>query len=198
MVVCITGGAGTGKSYVCNILKSRYGITILDSDSITKSLYRKNGRVLKEIVNIFGKDCLDETGHLNRPRLAEIVFNDKEDLEKLNRLTHPATFDIISKKIKGYKGVKNNLILVESAIAHRSGYTDFCDEFWYVSAPLEERIERLKNSRDYSLEKINSIFNSQDNEEFFEKNCDYVINNSASDSKSLENQLDKLVKRFIK
>ena len=71
-------------------------------------------------------------------------------------------------------------VFIESAIILECGYTDICDEFWYVSAPLEERIRRLKAARGYTDEKIAAIMSNQKQDKEFEKQCDIVLVNDGN------------------
>ncbi|MDD6102920.1 MAG: dephospho-CoA kinase [Clostridiales bacterium] len=199
MVVCITGGAGSGKSYVCDILKNDFNISVIDSDSVTKSLYEPGSEVYKRIIEYFGEKCIDEDGRIDRQYLSGVVFNNPDALKRLNEITHPATLRLIKKQTSGFKGRNDNIIVVESAIAHKSGYTSFCDEFWYVYAPEADRIHRLKNTRNYSDDKIAAIFMSQDDDAFFRDNCnEIIINSNDCDRSSLVSYIGQLIAKKIK
>lgn len=199
MVVCITGGAGSGKSYVCDILKNDFNISVIDSDSVTKSLYEPGSEVYKRIIEYFGEKCIDEDGRIDRQYLSGVVFNNPDALKRLNEITHPATLRLIKKQTSGFKGRNDNIIVVESAIAHKSGYTSFCDEFWYVYAPEADRIHRLKNTRNYSDDKITAIFMSQDDDAFFRDNCnEIIINSNDCDRSKLVSYIGQLIAKKIK
>jgi dephospho-CoA kinase len=177
MVIGLTGGAGSGKSFVSDIIKNKFGYPVIDSDSVTKELMNPGQKIYNQILEAFGRDLLDENQNIDRPRLASIVFNNQAKLLQLNSLTHPATVDEIRRRIKQYDNEGIRYIFVESAIPFEACYETFCDEFWYIRASAEDRAKRLKNTRGYSEEKIKSILNSQDNDEFFLKRCKRVIDN---------------------
>lgn len=187
--VCITGEAGAGKSHICSLLREEFGLTVLDSDSITRELMEPGGVVYNNVVESFGSDYLLEDGSINRAKLAELVFNDEEKLMLLNSLTHPATIDKLNELCSECYANGEELVIIESAIALDSGYDSFCDEFWYVSSDFETRRSRLLE-RGYTDEKISSITHSQRDKEFFLSNCDVVIDNS--DGKAREQLLDEL------
>lgn len=194
--VGLTGEAGSGKSYVCDILCRDFGIPVIDSDSVTKGLMMPGQAVYDSVVREFGREYLDEQGFIDRARLAALVFHDKEELLKLNSLTHPATIAEIDRRIRDFRQKGCRLVIVESAIALESGYENFCDEFWYVHAPEEDRKNRLLTARGYSEEKIDSILSAQKNEAFFRKYCTEVIENSQNASgEAVISQIEEIIRR---
>ena len=86
----ITGGIGSGKSYVSRIFKE-LGFSVYDADKQAKALYTSNSEVKQQVIASFGADIYTSSGELNRAKLAGIVFADKAKLEILNRIVHPAT-----------------------------------------------------------------------------------------------------------
>ena len=87
--VGITGGIGSGKTTVCKIFES-LGIPIYYADDRAKQLMIDDINIVEQIIDLFGKDAYFKDGSLNRAHLASIVFRDKEKLEKLNSIVHPA------------------------------------------------------------------------------------------------------------
>lgn len=87
MIIGITGSSGSGKSTVCEILKNKYGISVINADKIAKQLSKKGTDYLSDIVKQFGKEILLENGELNRQKLAEIIYTDTEKRNVLNRCT---------------------------------------------------------------------------------------------------------------
>ena len=90
------------------------------------------------------------------------------------------------------KANNKDYVFIESAIILECGYGDICDEFWYVSAPREERVRRLKESRGYSDAKIDAIMANQKEEEQFEQQCSVVLENDG-DLKKIFSQLKILL-----
>ena len=89
-VIGITGGVGSGKSQILEYLNSKYGATICMADEVARRLQKKGTECFDAIVAHFGEDILDEKGELDRPKLAEIVFSDNDELQVLNNIVHPA------------------------------------------------------------------------------------------------------------
>ena len=193
-VIGITGGIGSGKSLVANLLRDKYGAHILDTDRIAKEQMEPKGASYQAVVDYFGKDILSGNGLIDRSKLAAIVFNDKEKLLKLNDLTHPKVLLAVREEIQVIRDKKiAPYLVVETALMIESGYDFICDEVWYVHTPEEERRNRLKKERNYSDEKINCIFESQSKADAFRKRFLKVIEN-VGDKGKLEQQVEQLLK----
>lgn len=192
-VIGITGGIGSGKSLVADIMIRKHNAHFINTDKIAKDQMMPHGVSYKGVVEYFGKDILNEDGTIDRNKLSKIVFNDKEKLRKLNSLTHPNVLIDVKKEIEE-KRAENvvSYCIIETALMIESGYDIICDEVWYVHCPAEERRMRLKESRGYTDEKIDAIFESQCKEEEFFKKFNRVIYNDG-DIKYLEDQIEKLL-----
>ncbi len=197
-VIGITGGAGSGKSYVSQCIREHFGYPVIDSDSVARELMEPGGRAYMEVVDEFGTDILYEDGTINRGMLASIVFNDSEKLELLNRLTHPVTIATILDMIRDYEVQGLPVVFVESALADKAGYRSFCDELWLVHASEEVRAERLKRTRGYSDEKIQQVMSSQSTMEELLMCCARTIRNDENDNDSeLLEQLTTLLEDML-
>ncbi len=193
-VIGLTGGIGSGKSLVAKILKEKYGAVVLDTDSIAKQQMEPGGVSYQEIVDCFGKEILSEDGVIDRGRLAAIVFDDKEKRLKINEITHPKVLRYVKEEIRRY-GEEQRLpyLVVETALMIEAGYEYICNDVWYVFSPEEERRKRLIRERNYSDEKINTIFENQSKAEAFRARYAKVIENTG-DIIQLEQQVDNLLK----
>lgn len=183
-VIGLTGCAGSGKSYVCECAKQLLGIPVIDSDNECRRLQEPGQPVFDAIVREFGPSCLNGDGTLNRAGLASVVFSDRDALERLNAITHPATIERIREFLAEYEKKGEEFVLVESALAANAGYRSFCDELWLVYASDETRAERLRATRGYSDEKIAALFSSQVPQSSLFSVCDRVIDNDASIQRS--------------
>ena len=129
----ITGGAGTGKSEVIKMLQQNFGGCVIMSDEVARELMQKGNISYQLIVEYFGRDILMDDGEIDRKKLADHVFNNKEALEKLNSMTHPYVKEEIRKLIaEAEASGECRFVALESAILLECGYADICDEFWYV------------------------------------------------------------------
>lgn len=193
-VVGITGGVGSGKSEVLRILEEKFNCGIIRTDDVARDLCEPGEESYKLIVKAFGEEILDPEGYLDRPKLASIVFNDEGKLQVLNECTHPQVYDWVRKKVREWRTEgQYSMIAVEAALMEQLKEMGVCESLWYVYVKPEIRRERLRISRGYSEEKMNSIFSSQLPEEVFLNGCDVVIDNNL-DIENVENQLKQLCK----
>ena len=177
----ITGGAGTGKSEVIKMLQQNFGGCVIMSDEVARELMQKGNISYQLIVEYFGRDILMDDGEIDRKKLADHVFNNKEALEKLNSMTHPYVKDEIRKLIaEAEASGECRFVALESAILLECGYEDICDEFWYVYTKPEIRRQRMKETRNYSDEKVDSVMRNQQPDEVFFEQCSYVIKNNTT------------------
>lgn len=179
-VIGLTGGVGCGKSTVAKIIKENFRAAVLIADDIGAELMQPGQICYQEIVAEFGQDILMDDGTLDRKKIAAKVFADDVQLSVLNGIIHPRVKEYIYYEVEKIKAEKTkDYIFIESAIILECGYEDICDEFWYVSAPYEERVRRLKESRGYSDAKIEAIMSNQNEEEEFEKRCSIILENNG-------------------
>lgn len=189
----ITGGAGTGKSEVIKMLQQNFGGCVIMSDEVARELMQKGNISYQLIVEYFGRDILMDDGEIDRKKLADHVFNNKEALEKLNSMTHPYVKDEIRKLIaEAEASGECRFVALESAILLECGYEDICDEFWYVYTKPEIRRQRMKETRNYSDEKVDSVMRNQQPDEVFFKQCSFVIKNNTTLSDVYDQLKEKL------
>ena len=189
----ITGGAGTGKSEVIKMLQENFGGCVIMSDEVARELMQKGNISYQLIVEYFGRDILMDDGEIDRKKLADHVFNNKEALEKLNSMTHPYVKDEIRKLIaEAEASGECRFVALESAILLECGYEDICDEFWYVYTKPEIRRQRMKETRNYSDEKVDSVMRNQQPDEVFFKQGSFVIENNTTLSDVYDQLKEKL------
>ena len=193
-IIEITGGVGSGKSEVMKILQNEYCAYVIIADDIAKNLSAKGKEGYFAIVNHFGPAICKENREIDRKKLAEIVFCDKQELLALNGITHPLVRKAIETEIALVKSEqKYSMIAIEAALLIEANYFDICDEFWYVFTSEPVRRHRLKSLRNYSDEKIDNIFSSQLSEADFRRYCSRIIDNNG-DIQHLRGQLQILLK----
>lgn len=180
-VIGVTGGAGSGKSEVLHLLENEFGAHVIMADEVARKLSEKGGASYDAIVSYFGCGILDADEAIDRKKLAAIVFDHPNLLEKLNSFTHPMVKTAIEKEIADVRRVGEcSFIALEAALLIEAGYEDVCDEFWYVYTDEAIRRQRMKESRGYSDEKIDSIIRNQLTEGQFKKACQRIIVNNTT------------------
>ena len=182
--VVITGGIGSGKSYVAELFAKR-GIPVYDSDSRAKMLYAEVPGLMDKVEDAFGTRDLR--------KVASVVFEDKAKLAELESLVHPEVYADFERWKERQKNAP--FALFESAIILDRKYPEnFADAFIYVDAPLETRISRAMKRDSASREHIMDVISSQ-NMSPDDNRIDYIIDNNSSFSmEDLEKQIDKILK----
>ncbi len=179
-IIGITGGVGSGKSEVLNILENDYHAKIIQSDHVAHELMVPGAKSYDAIVYAFGNKILNDDQTINRPALGEIVFHDETKLSLLNSITHKNVDEEILARIDAFgKEEPDGLVVVESALLVGAGYEKKFDQLWYIYTREEVRYERLKASRGYSDEKIAQMIAKQQSEEQFKSMASHVIDNSG-------------------
>lgn len=174
--VGITGGIGSGKSTVCKVFET-LGIPVFYADDAAKEVMNEDEELKKNLLSFFGNDIYRE-GKLNRALLAQIVFNDKSKLEKLNSLVHPATL----KKYNDWKQEHSSgsYYLHEAAVLFEAGVAAQMDKIISVSAPEQLRIERVMKRDSVTAETVMVRMRNQWTDEQRNSNSDYIIYNDES------------------
>ena len=170
-IIGLTGGIGSGKSFVANVATMHFNVLHISTDEIARTQMLKGGVSYGRVIEEFSRytdDLLLEDGEINRPALSKVVLNDPELLEKLDSITHPAVIDEVNSIIENEKEAgRYDAVLIETALIYEAGIDSTCDEVWYVYAPRLTRRKRLALDRGYSDERIDGFFNGQKPEEEF-------------------------------
>jgi dephospho-CoA kinase len=172
----ITGGIGSGKTSVCKVFEV-LGIPIFSADREASKLMEKDNEIRTKINSIIGKD-LYSSGSLDRMELATIIFNDDKLLKKVNSVVHPAVFKAFERWTISQTGP---YVIMEAAILFESGAAKFVDRVATVSAPVEQRVQRVILRNKLSKEQVLERMRNQMEDEERIKLSDYVINNSEND-----------------
>jgi len=182
LIVGITGGIGSGKSTVTNLL-SKQGIAIVDTDILARNVVEIGSVGLQQVSEYFGKDCLKKDGTLNRAYLRELIFNDASAKKKLESILHPLIQTETLKQIEELKKLKPTHIivaiplLVETILKTftRPGYLD---EIWVVDCPVKQQIQRAMQRDGNNKILIEKIIAQQASREQRLQYADFVIDNS--------------------
>ncbi len=192
-VIGLTGGVGSGKTFVAAYAHEKYGVPIILADEVGHLALMPSTMTYAKVVDIFGRDILTEDGTIDRKQLGNLVFSDASKLEALNHIVHPFIEEYIKDEITQLKEeTKAKYILLEAAILLESNLVFLCDEIWFVKAGEAVRRERLKSSRGYTEQKINDIIKAQLSESEIEKRVDQIIVNNGN-LQEMDKQLEILL-----
>ncbi len=173
ILVGITGGIGSGKSTICNIFNI-LACPTYQSDSRAKALMVNSSVIRNKITSSFGENAYLSDGNINRKHLANIVFNCTASLKKLNNIVHPEVREDFKRWVSEQK---SDLVIFESAILFENGFDKLLDKTINVSAPLDERIERVMKRDNISKEEVMARINNQTDEETRLNKADFIIYN---------------------
>jgi dephospho-CoA kinase len=154
--VGITGGIGSGKSTVCDML-SGYGIAVYVADDRAKELMTESEQLRSALVAAFGEATYDG-GKLNRAYLAESVFSNTEALARLNAIVHPAVMADFDRWAEEQEG---EYVVLESAILFEAGLDDRVDTTVAVMAPKDIRLQRAMQRDGATREQIERRMDNQ-------------------------------------
>ena len=178
-VIGVTGGVGAGKSTVLGILEKEFDAYVIQADLLGHVLMEPGEECYDAVIALFGKEIIKKDKTIDRRRISDVVFTDKDMLLKLNGIIHPAVKQRILRLISEQREVGRKLCVVEAALFLEERYQEFCDKVWYVYTEEEIRIQRLMESRGYSRDKSLGIIRNQVSDQVFRENTDYVIENNG-------------------
>lgn len=191
IIVGLTGGIGSGKTTVAKQF-SELGIPVYIADEEAKNLMRRSKVIKRKLIKLFGEDAYVNK-ELNKPFLANIIFNDKTYLQKMNAVVHPKVAKHFHKWMLKQEAP---YVIKEVAILFENGGHKACDFVITVTAPIETRIERLLKRDTTSKEKIKAIMDNQWTDEEKIKQSHFVIENIQLEKTKI--QALKIHKKLLK
>lgn len=175
----LTGGIGSGKSTVCDLLES-FGARIFRADAVGKQLMNESHDVRQEVTEQFGVDSYTVGGELNTAYLAEEVFADPERVRAINSIVHPRVLGLFKEAKSMAKKDGINLLILESALLFESGADELVEMVVVVDAPASTRIKRVMERDGVSRKDIKARMKHQMSPSELRKKADYVLHNAGS------------------
>lgn len=174
----ITGGIGAGKTTVCKVFE-QLGIPVFYADKAAKLAMINDQTLIEGVKETFGTASYHPDGRLNNAHIANIVFNEKKELDKLNALVHPAVFKAFEEWVKT-KSVP--YVLKEAALLFESGSYKQCNKNILVTSSMPFRIARVMQRDNVTEEQVRARMDKQFTDEKKIAMADYFISNSPTDS----------------
>lgn len=169
--VGITGGIGGGKSTFSEMLRTR-GFLVYDTDKEAKRLQNNDMNLKKAIIGEFGNNSY-LNNELNRPYIAQIVFNQPDMLKKLNDLVHPVVKQDI---LRWYaENMDQKILFIECAILYEGGFDTLTDKNILITASENIRIQRIINRDGLTIEQIQSRIQNQLSDDYKKSRADFII-----------------------
>ena len=194
--VAVTGGAGSGKSSVCNRLKE-LGITIISSDVLAREAVTPGSSAHKKIVNYFGENVLLSDGKLNRQMLRHIIVNNDTARLTLEQFIHPEIIKLMQRKMTQAEQNGDRVIVVEVPLLFELGLEKQFDLVVLVSADPEMRVKRLMDRDKVSREDAEELLKVQMPNREKVKRGVFVLSNNGS-TEQLINFVDLFYEKFLK
>lgn len=172
IIIGLTGGIGSGKSTIAKIF-AQLGIPVLDADATAKAIMNEDRSVKTKLIELFGDEAYKEN-QLNRPYIAQLVFEDAFKLQQLNAIIHPITIqyakDWASKQTAPY-------VIKEAALFFESGSSEGVEKIIGVTAPKHIRLQRVMQRDQITREDVIKRMEHQLEDSLKMKLCDWVIQN---------------------
>ena len=178
--IAITGGIGSGKSFICRSLEKR-GCLIYDCDSAAKRLMTSSCEIQLKLKSVVGEDVF-VNGVLNKAAMAKFLLEGEQNAQKVNGIVHPAVAEDF---------IRSGLSWMECAILFSSGFDKLVDKVVCVTAPLEIRMARIISRDGISGDKALEWINKQMPQEEVAELSDFVIENDGR--KNIEVQIDQML-----
>ncbi|MBQ6749496.1 MAG: dephospho-CoA kinase [Bacteroidaceae bacterium] len=185
MKIGITGGIGSGKSYVCNLLK-QWGLPVYNCDDEAKRLMTESPIIRHQLTALIGENAY-RNNELNKPIIAEYLFANAENAEKVNGIVHP----VVKQDFENWtKEQTTPIVIQECALLFESGFSDTVDVTVEIYAPKEIRLERAMKRDNATQQQVEARMASQMDEEEKRAQANYcIINDGKAD---LNAQIEEL------
>lgn len=181
MNIALTGGIGSGKSYVCRILAGR-GIDVYDCDTAAKRLIRSQAEIRNKLTRLVGSHAYTPEGKLNKTAVAQFLLASEANAKAIDAIVHPAV---------AADFLQSGADWMECAILYESGFDRLVDKVIVVTAPLELRIDRITRRDGITRAKALEWIGKQWPQEKVVRKADFrIVNDGKHD---IETQIDDII-----
>lgn len=188
----ITGGMGSGKSYVCRMLREM-DFPVFDCDTEAKRIMETSPQVITGLKQLVGEQVYTKEGKINKPVMSAYLFADAEHASAVSSIVHPAVGKGFSEFVSANQGAA--ACIMESAILIESGLTPLVDKMVCVTAPLELRVRRVQLRDGLDEENIRKrIARQMVEDEQMKYPFDYRIENDGQ--VNVQEQVDSMLREF--
>ena len=195
-IIGLTGGIGSGKTSVAAKLKA-LGARVFDADEAAKNAVLPGTEGFYKVVEAFGPQIVDADGKLNRTALAEIVFNDKESLKRLEEIIHHYVWQETDKFLKECQQSGQRAAILDIPLLIECGWHQKVDEVWLVVLPVEKQIMRTMKRSGMTAEAVQARIAAQMPLDEKKKYATLIIDNSG-DWKETEKQVITAWEKAVK
>lgn len=190
--VGITGGIGSGKTYVCKLLELM-NFSVFYSDAEAKKIQDTNAYVRSKLIELFGEQAFTENG-INRKYIAEIIFGNPTAKKQLEEIIHPKVADAFAAWCEEKENTDERIVFIESAILYESGFDKIVDKVVMVYADEDVRIERSMQRDGADRAAIEERIKNQSSDKDKRLKADFVIHNNPDDL--VNKQIIEIIKKL--
>jgi dephospho-CoA kinase len=175
--LAITGSIGSGKSVVSRMMNV-LGVPVYDCDVNAKRLMTDDGFIVSELKRMFGDECYEDDGTLNRQYIASRIFTDKENIKRVNSLVHP----VVKRDFEEWAAKQeSSVVAVETAILYESGMIEAVDKVLVVWADRETAINRTMQRSGMNRIQVENRMNNQMSVDDLVLMSDYSLYNDGDE-----------------
>lgn len=192
LIVGLTGSSGSGKGYVCDIMKG-VGIPCLDTDAVCHDVYLKGHECYDDLVATFGDGILAENGEIDRKALFNLTFPDKNKYEKLNSIAFYHIMRQTRKWLEQKEAEGEKIVVIDAPMLYESGFDKMCHKVVCVTADMPTQLRRIMKRDGISEEEARVRLNKQKSDIYYTSKADYALNNSVSNEHNIYTDTTRLV-----
>lgn len=178
-VIGLTGGIGSGKSTVSDMLRAKGAATVY-ADQIGHEVYRPGTPAWDQVVAAFGRQVVGDDGQIDRRKLGQIVFSDPEARRRLDAITHPPMEQMMSERLEELRRQGTRVAVLEAAILIEAGWDHLADEAWVTVVSPDVAAQRSMERSGLSRERIEARIAAQLSNEERLKHAQVVIDTNCS------------------
>lgn len=191
----VTGGIGSGKTTVCRMLEE-LGASVFYADDVAKRLMVDDEKVRDEIREAFGMESYRPDGTLNRPYIAQTIFEDSSLVDRINQIVHPRVFAAFEEERKKAERAGIPLLVQEAALIFETGADRHLDAVAVVDSPEETRVRRVVDRDGVTPDQVRARMAHQLPPDVLRTRADYVIVNEGS-PELLRKEVENLYRTLV-
>lgn len=190
-IIGVTGTSGSGKTMISKIIKEKYNAKVIDADKIVKEQRAKGNNYYFAILESFGKEILDDKKEIDTKKLADKIYNSKEERERLNELTYNYIVGAMTNMI--YKS-DSDIIIIDAPLLIECGLNKLCNIVISALADEETKIKRMCSRDGITVDIAKKRLSIQPSDEFYIDNSDYIIqNNEDKPNEEIEEEICTII-----
>ena len=194
LIIGMTGGIGSGKSEASKIFAS-LNIEVIDLDKISREITEKDHEAIEEIKTLFGQSLFNKENELDRKKLRDMIFSDKNLKIKLENILHPKILAEVKKKLSIFSD-EPYVVIDIPLLFETNQYVSLISRSLVIDCELSDQIERVRKRDGMEIAMVQSIISQQvDRNTRIQRGDDVILNDGSIES--LEDSIKKLHEKYL-